>query len=211
MYIFLLDFRSVPLLPTGWECYESAHRAPSAPWCMTIVHHQYGNVHLVHNAARLLCTTNMAPCTRCTMVHDHCAPPLWHCAPGAQCYTTIVHHQYGTVHPVHNGARPLCTTNMAPCTGCTLPYWWCTMVMHHGAPWSCTMVHRVHSAVLVVHNGRAPLCTECTVPYWSKSSAHFLGTSSGQPHFIPSRAPKGRCWSGVVRAAESGSAVRPGA
>ena len=24
MYIFLLDFRSVPLLPTGWECYESA-------------------------------------------------------------------------------------------------------------------------------------------------------------------------------------------
>ena len=41
-------------------------------------HHQYGMVHLVHNGARPLCTTNMA-----------------------------------VRHMVHNGARPLYTTNMA--------------------------------------------------------------------------------------------------
>ena len=46
----------------------------------------------------------MAVCLRCTMVQNPRAPPTWRCAPGAQWCTTIVHHQHGGVHPVHNGA-----------------------------------------------------------------------------------------------------------
>ena len=76
----------------------------------------------------------------------------------------------GALHRmVHDGRAPLCI-------GCTTPYWWCTMVVHHCAPsaqrhmggarWPCTIVHRVHNSILVVHDGRAPLCTGSTTPYW---------------------------------------------
>ena len=85
---------------------------------------------------------------------------------------------------LHNGHAQLCT-------GCTMPYWWCTLVRHCCAlgaqchicvaQWCCTIVHQVHNALLVVHNGVAPLCTDavcgghkgraplcngCTMPHW---------------------------------------------
>ena len=71
-------------------------------------------------------------------------PPKRHSAPGAQWCMTIVHHQYSIVHPMHNGARPLCTTNLALCTRCM------TIVNHQHSivhPVRMTIVNHQYSIV----------------------------------------------------------------
>ena len=158
------------------------------------MHYQCGIVQPVHIGAQTMCTTNMALCNVCTLVHDHCGPPMWHCAPGAEWCTTIVHHQYIIVHLMHNGAQPLCTPHMVLCTQRTMVHGHCTLHVRRcapGAEWWKTIVHHqydiVHALSGIVHPG--PMCatnialsTRCTIvhdhfapPIWHVHPVHNSG------------------------------------
>ena len=162
--------------PYWWCTMVVHHCAPGAQrhiggarWVCTIVHRVHNAILAVHDGRAPLCTGCTTPYWLCTMVVHHCAPGARRHIGGARWPCTMVHRVHNSILVVHDGHAPLCT-------GCTTPYWWCTMVMHHGAPgaqlhiggarWTCTIVHRVHNSILVVHDGRAPLCTGCKTPYW---------------------------------------------
>ena len=164
-----------------------------AHWSCSILHRVHNALLVVHNGGVPLCIGcgRVPLCTRSSVLYDWCTMVVHHCALGAQCHIGHAQWLYINLHHVqiailvlHNGGAPLCT-------GCTMLYWWCCiLVVHHcapvaqcyigGAQWLCTIVHRVHNATLVpqwlctivqlvhistlvVHNGHAQLCTGCTM------------------------------------------------
>ena len=147
----------------GATCYIGGAR-----WSCTIVHRVHDTIVMVHDGR--------APFrTGCAMLHWWGTMVVHHCAAGAQCYIGAPHWLCTILHRVHD-AKLLWHDGHAPsCTGCAMPYWWGTMVVHHRPPgatcyiavaqWSCIIVQRVHNGILVLPHGRAPSCTGCPMLY----------------------------------------------
>ena len=154
---------TLPDCVPGATCYIG-----SARWSCTIVHRVHDTILMVHDGH--------APFrTGCAMLHWWGTMVVHHCAAGAQCYIGAPHWLCTILHRVHD-AKLLWHDGHAPsCTGCAMPYWWGTMVVHHRPPgatcyiavaqWSCIIVQRVHNGILVLPHGRAPSCTGCTMLY----------------------------------------------
>ena len=130
----------------------------------------------MHNAILVLHNSSAQWCIGCRLPYWWCTIGLHQCAPSVQCHIGDAQRSCYIVHRVHNDTLVV-QNGCAPLwTGCAMPHWWCTMVVHNGAlgaqciiggaHWSSTIVHRVHNAILGVHNGHATLCTACTMTYW---------------------------------------------